>query len=102
VQVFAGQTPESYASHTRSLRLAGHATSIRLEACFWLILDEIAASQDLSTPRFLSMLYDEALNLHGEVANFTSLLRVSCLKYMESQAKAARAARAELAAQAAE
>jgi predicted DNA-binding ribbon-helix-helix protein len=101
-RIFAGQEPESYASHTRSLRLAGHATSIRLEACFWRILDEIAEAQGISTPRFLSKLYDEVVDLQGEVPNFTSLLRVACLKYRESQAQVIEAARGELAAQAAE
>ncbi|MBK1696177.1 ribbon-helix-helix domain-containing protein [Rhodovibrio salinarum] len=80
--IFAGQDPESYACITRSVRLSGHATSIRLEAQFWSIIDEIAQYQGLSTPRFLSKLYDEALEIHGEVGNFTSLLRNACVIYL--------------------
>ena len=43
-RIFAGQDPADYEYITRSLRLAGHATSIRLEATFWDILEELAAS----------------------------------------------------------
>ncbi len=85
--VFAGQDPESYAYHTRSVRLAGHSTSIRLESKFWGILEEIAAAQDLSMPKFLSQLYDEALEIHGDVGNFASLLRCACLVYLSGEAK---------------
>ena len=81
-QIFAGQDPATYVYVSRSVRLAGHATSIRLEAAFWDILDEIAQRQGLTTPRFLSTLYDEVLELHGRIANFSSLLRVACVLYL--------------------
>jgi predicted DNA-binding ribbon-helix-helix protein len=80
--IFAGQDPASYACVTRSVRLSGHVTSIRLEAQFWSIIDEIARYQGLTTPRFLSKLYDEALEIHGEVGNFSSLLRNACVIYL--------------------
>lgn len=80
--IFAGQDPASYACVTRSVRLSGHVTSIRLEAQFWSIIDEIARGQGLTTPRFLSKLYDEALEIHGEVGNFSSLLRNACVIYL--------------------
>ena len=81
-QIFAGQDPASYAYVARSVRLAGHATSIRLEAAFWDILDEIAQRQGLTTPRFLSTLYDEVMEQRGRIANFSSLLRVACVLYL--------------------
>ncbi len=81
-QIFAGQDPAGYAYIARSVRLAGHATSIRLEASFWDILDEIAVDQGMTTPRFLSTLYDEVLEINGEISNFTSLLRVACVLYL--------------------
>jgi len=81
-RIFAGQDPASYESITKSIRLGGHATSIRLEARFWDILSEIAAGQHVTLPRFLTTLYDEALEIHGNVPNFASLLRVSCLVYL--------------------
>lgn len=101
-QIFAGQDPGNYQNITRSVRLAGHATSIRLEATFWDILDELAASQGLSTPRFLSQLYDEVLELHGEIANFASLLRVSCVLYLKGPERVGEPARRELVTAAAE
>ena len=81
-RIFANQDPESYAFATRSVRLAGHSTSLRLERQFWGILGEIAAAQGLSLPRLLSQLYDEVLEAQGEVRNFASLLRNACVIYL--------------------
>jgi len=78
-EVFATQDPNRYRPVNRSVRIGGHSTSIQLEAAFWDIIDEIAIGQNLSTPRFLSTLYDEALHVNGAVPNFASLLRTSCL-----------------------
>lgn len=83
-QVFAGQDPERYASTTRRLRLNGQSTSIRLENSFWSILDEIAEQDGVSTPAFISRLHSEVLELRGESANFTSLLRGACLVFLET------------------
>lgn len=78
-QIFAGQPPASYESHTRSIRINGHSTSLRLEAAFWTTLEEIAAQQGMTLSRFVAKLHDEVLELHGEVHNFASLLRCCCL-----------------------
>ena len=85
-QIFAGQDPANYECITRSVRLDGHATSIRLESAFWDILEELAASQEKSLPRFISTLYDEVLELHGKVSNFASLLRICCVLYLRNAA----------------
>ena len=82
-QLFAGQDPDRYASQTRRLRLNGQSTSIRLENAFWQALDDIAASEALTTPCFISKLHTEVLALQDEHINFTSLLRCTCLKHME-------------------
>jgi len=82
-QIFAGQDPERYASHTRRLRLNGQSTSIRLENAFWKVIDKIAQNGDMTTPIFISKLHSEVLELRGEPVNFTSLLRCACLKFME-------------------
>jgi predicted DNA-binding ribbon-helix-helix protein len=87
--VFASQDPAIYQTITRSVRLNGFSTSIRLEALFWSILDQIAAREGMSTPRFISTLYDEVLQLRGEVGNFTSLMRVTCAVFIGSQQQAA-------------
>ncbi|NVO27518.1 ribbon-helix-helix domain-containing protein [Donghicola sp. C2-DW-16] len=84
--VFASQDPDRYTLTTRRLRLNGQSTSIRLENAFWAILDDIAASESVSTPHFISTLHTEVLELHGEPSNFTSLLRCCCLKFMENPA----------------
>lgn len=81
--VFASQDPEIYRTITRSVRLNGFSTSIRLEALFWNVLDQIAKQQSMSTGRFISTLHDEVLELRGEVGNFTSLLRVTCAVFIE-------------------
>lgn len=95
-QIFAGQDPERYQSTTRRLRLNGQSTSIRLENSFWAILDEIAATDGMTTPAFISRLHSEVLELRGEPANFTSLLRCACLAFLEtSPARGAMAVAAE-------
>ncbi|KPL52548.1 ribbon-helix-helix domain-containing protein [Prosthecomicrobium hirschii] len=81
-QIFASLPPATYAFQTRSVRLGGHATSIRLELRFWQILEEIADQQGVTLPKFLTKLHDEILDRHGEVANFASLLRCACLTYL--------------------
>ncbi len=81
-RVFANQPVSSYQPETRSIRLGGHATSIRLERAFWDILEEIAAHQGVPLPKFLNALHEEVLELHGHCGNFASLVRCSCLRYV--------------------
>ena len=94
--LFAGQSPDSYAFETRSIRLNGQSTSIRLEMVFWDILEDIAATQGMSVPRFISTLHQEILLLRGEVPNFTSHLRCICVSARTSPELGERA-RAEAA-----
>ena len=67
-------------------------TSIRLEAAFWAILDAIADGEGVSTPAFISKLHEEVLLLHGEARNFSSVLRCTCLVWLEGQGPLAVAA----------
>ena len=83
--VFAGQDPANYSFETRSVHLMGHPTSVRLEARFWVVLEDIADAQSMPMSKFLSLLYEEALEIHGEVSNFASLLRCCCLNYLDPQ-----------------
>ncbi|NPU11182.1 ribbon-helix-helix domain-containing protein [Bradyrhizobium sp. 83002] len=87
-RLFAHQPQRDYESQTRSLRIGGHSTSIRLELAFWDTLEEIAAKEGMSLAKFVTTLYAEVLDHHGEVKNFASLLRCSCLIY-RSKASAA-------------
>lgn len=82
-QMFAGQAPERYSGETRSVRLGGHVTSVRLETAYWEILEEISHAQNMTLGKFLTKLHDEVLDLRGEVQNFASLLRCACLTYVE-------------------
>jgi predicted DNA-binding ribbon-helix-helix protein len=82
-RIYAGQNPERYALTTRRLRINGQSTSIRLENTYWQILDDIAAGEGMTTPAFMSKLHSEVLELHGEPANFSSVLRCTCLIYVE-------------------
>ena len=82
-EIFSGLDPSNYACETRSVRLGGHATSLRLERAYWELLERLAAGQSMTLGRFLSELYEEGLDLHGEVRNFASLLRCMCLLHLE-------------------
>lgn len=80
-EIFAHQPRENYQFITRSIRIDGHATSVKLETSFWQLLEEIAQQQGLTVPRFISTVYKEALEHNSEVSNFASLLRCACLIY---------------------
>ncbi len=86
-ELFAGQKQSNYQFLTRSIRLNGQCTSVRLERKFWNILDEMAECEDVSTPQFISKVHTEVVALHGEASNFASLLRCACLVYLEKQAE---------------
>lgn len=91
-RIYAGQDPGRYQPETRHLRLNGQSTSVRLETAFWAILEQIAAAEGMSTPAFISKLHDEVLLLHGEARNFTSILRCTCLVWLDERAPLAVAA----------
>lgn len=84
---YAGTDPTEYEPVTRSVRLHGVVTSIRLEERFWKVLDEMSRRERQPTARVLSSLYDEVFELRGEVRNFASFLRVTCSLFLE-QARA--------------
>jgi predicted DNA-binding ribbon-helix-helix protein len=87
-RMFAHQPVSNYESQTRSIRIQGHATSIRLENTFWNTLEDIAAQEGSTVGRFVNTLHDEVLNRHGEVRNLASLLRCSCMLYAAQSAGA--------------
>jgi len=82
-RIYTATDPELYQCVTRSVRLQGCVTSVRLEREFWLILEEIAARQQLSAGQFISQLYAEVIEEKGEVGNLASLLRVACAIYLK-------------------
>jgi predicted DNA-binding ribbon-helix-helix protein len=63
----------------------GMVTSVRLEDMFWRTLEVIGARDDLSVPQLLHKLYNESLDAGHDVGNFTSFLRVCCMRYLDLQ-----------------
>jgi predicted DNA-binding ribbon-helix-helix protein len=80
-RIFISADPHSYDSRTRSVRLHGVVTSIRLENLYWDVLDEIAQRDGMSVVQLIERLYDELVQERGEAGNFTSFLRVCALRY---------------------
>jgi len=85
-EIFISANPDSYASRTRSVRLHGVVTSIRLENLYWEVLEEIGRRDDMGVVQLIEKLYDELVAARGAVGNFSSFLRVSALRYMALQA----------------
>jgi predicted DNA-binding ribbon-helix-helix protein len=81
-EVFVSANPESYESRTRSVRLHGVITSVRLENLHGEVLEEIAARDGMSVVQLIERLHDELVQARGAVGNFASFLRVSALRYM--------------------
>lgn len=87
-EIFVRANPDSYQTQSRSLRLHGVATSIRLENLFWEVLEELAQRDAMTVNQLLTRLHDELTEHRGEVslsANFASFLRVCCLRYLMLQ-----------------
>lgn len=84
-QIFVQANPMSYEATTRSIRLNGVVTSVRLENMFWDTLEEIATRDGMNVPHLLSKLYDELLEHRGDIPNFSSFLRVCCQRYLALQ-----------------
>ncbi len=80
-EIFISADPASYESRTRSVRLHGVVTSIRLEHLYWEVLEEIARRDSMTVVQLIEKLYDELVAARGGVGNFTSFLRVSALRY---------------------
>ena len=85
--IYAGASRDRYYCDSRSIRIHGFVTSIRLENEFWVILNQMANKEGQSVPKFINMLYDEILATHKEGTNFTSFLRVACAMYLHSDAQ---------------
>jgi|SRR5690606_2549549 predicted DNA-binding ribbon-helix-helix protein len=86
-QIFTSADPQLYASRARSIRLHGVATSLRLENVYWRTLEEIGQRDGLSVPQLVARLHDELdeAGALGDRANFTSFLRVTCIRYLQLQ-----------------
>jgi predicted DNA-binding ribbon-helix-helix protein len=95
-EFFVAADPMSYESRTRIVRIRGVATSIRMENFAWDTLTRLAAEEGMTTNALIERFHAEVLQHRGEVLNFTSFLRVACLRYLRrkcDQLESAQAAR---------
>jgi predicted DNA-binding ribbon-helix-helix protein len=84
-QIFINADPALYATRSRSLRVHGVSTSIRLENMFWSVLEEIGRRDGMTVNQLIARLYDELIDAGVDGANFTSFLRVCCTRYLSLQ-----------------
>ncbi|WP_152047336.1 ribbon-helix-helix domain-containing protein [Aureimonas psammosilenae] len=84
-RLFVGASPDLWESQTRSVRMDGMVTSVRLERMFWTVLEDIAAKDEMNIPQLLHQLYNESIDEGHDLGNFTSFLRVCCLRYLDLQ-----------------
>ncbi|GHC79055.1 hypothetical protein GCM10010136_31280 [Limoniibacter endophyticus] len=84
-RLFVGADCALWESQTRSIRMDGMVTSVRLEKMFWMVLEEIAARDDMNVPQLLHQLYNESIDEGHDLGNFTSFLRVCCMRFIDLQ-----------------
>ncbi|MCQ8878739.1 ribbon-helix-helix domain-containing protein [Pseudoalteromonas shioyasakiensis] len=81
-QLFINADSQLWTCRTKSLRIDGVVTSIRLEEFFWHILAEVAFRDQMSVNQMITRLYLESLDADHDIGNFTSFLRVCCSRYL--------------------
>ncbi|MFV0679522.1 ribbon-helix-helix domain-containing protein [Ottowia sp.] len=81
-EFFVAADPILYESRTRTVRIRGVSTSVRLENFVWDTLARLAAEEGVTTNALIVQFHDEILRHRGDVLNFTSFLRVTCLRYL--------------------
>jgi predicted DNA-binding ribbon-helix-helix protein len=86
--IYSHADPILYESRTRSIRIMKAVTSIKLENLFWQTLTELANENGMTTNQLIAKLFEEVYAFRGETTNFSSFLRVSCLRYMALKADA--------------
>ena len=79
---FVKADPILYESRSRTLRIHGVLTSIRLENMVWDVLAEMALSEGRTTNGLIVQFHDEIMTQRNEVPNFTSFLRVTCMRHL--------------------
>lgn len=84
-KLFIEADPALWESTTRSVRIDGMVTSVRLENFFWHVLAEIGGRDGLATTQLIVKLYHEAIEVGHDSGNFTSFLRVCCGRYLALQ-----------------
>ena len=80
--VYVDADPIQYESRTRSLRINNVLTTVRLENLFWDVLAEIAGREEKTTNQMIATLHQELSARREDSPNFSSFLRVCCLRYL--------------------
>nr|WP_158461832.1 ribbon-helix-helix domain-containing protein [Pseudomonas fluorescens] len=78
----AGFDMEQVRPVSRSVRLNGFATCLRLETIYWRILQLIAEANSCSISAVLSYVDREVHLRQGGVKNFSGLIRVICVTWL--------------------
>ena len=81
-EFFVKADPIAYEQRSRTVRIHGVLTSIRLENMVWDTLAEMAEEEGCTTNALIAKFHDEILAHRGEVPNFASFLRVSAMRYL--------------------
>ena len=76
-EFFVKADPILYEQCTRTIRIHGVLTSIRVENMVWDTLAEMAAAETCTTNALIVQFHGERLVHRGEVPNFASFLRVT-------------------------
>jgi predicted DNA-binding ribbon-helix-helix protein len=88
-EFFVKADPIEYEQRSRTVRIHGVLTSIRLENMMWDTLAEMAQAEGRTTNALISTFHDEILAHRGEVPNFASFLRVTCIRYLRRRLETA-------------
>jgi predicted DNA-binding ribbon-helix-helix protein len=86
-EIYVKADPIHYELRTRSIRIHGVVTSVRLENLCWDILARIALMDGLTTNQLICSLHDEVIAQQGKIGNFSSFLRISCMRYLSNVAQ---------------
>ena len=81
-EFFVKADPIAYEQRSRTVRMHGMLTSIRLENMVWDTLAEMAEEEGCTTNALIATFHNEILAHRGEVPNFASFLRVSSMRYL--------------------
>ncbi len=81
-QLFINADSQLWTYRTKSLRIDGVVTSIRLETFFWDILEELSFRDQMTVNQMITKLYHESLDADHDISNFTSFLRVCASRYL--------------------
>lgn len=87
---FVKADPIQYEQRSRTVRINNVLTSIRLENMVWDVLAEMAQAEGCTTNALIASFHNEILAHRGEVPNFASFLRVTCMRHLRRMLEAER------------